>query len=46
MEIIITGWPARKEDLRHDLLPYFYIRDELATQDGIVFRRPRAIIPK
>ena len=25
--------------------PYFHIRDELATEDGIVFKWPRAVIP-
>lgn len=46
MKIILEGWPAKKENLQARLHPYFHIRDELATQDGIVFKGPRAIIPE
>ena len=45
INIIVKGWPAKKNDLHLNLHPYFHIRDELATQDGIVFTGPRAAIP-
>ena len=46
MKIIIEGWPAKKDGLHARVHPYFHIRDELATQDGIVFKGPRAVIPE
>ena len=46
MKIIIEGWPAKKDGLHARVHPYFHIRDQLATQDGIVFKGPRAVIPK
>ena len=45
MRIIVAGWPEKKDSLNASLHPYFHIRDELATQDGIVFKGPRAVIP-
>ena len=45
IKIIVEGWPAKKNDLHLKLHPYFHIRDELATQNGIVFKGPRAVIP-
>ena len=44
IKIIIEGRLAKKNDLHLKLYPYFHIRDELATQDGIVFKGPRAVI--
>ena len=46
MKIIIEGWPAKKDGLHARVHPYFHIRDELATQDGIVFKGHRAVIPE
>ena len=38
MMIIIEGWLAKKDGLHARIHSYFHIRDELATQDGIVFK--------
>eukprot|EP00112_Aurelia_sp_Birch-Aquarium-sp1_P017356 Seg4011.3 transcript_id=Seg4011.3/GoldUCD/mRNA.D3Y31 product="putative protein K02A2.6" protein_id=Seg4011.3/GoldUCD/D3Y31 len=46
MIIIIEGWPAKKDDLPAKVHPYFHIRDELATQDRIIFKGPRSVIPE
>ena len=40
IKIIVEGWHAKNNDLHLKLHPYFHIRDELATQDGIVFTGP------
>ena len=46
MRIIIEGWPAKKDGLHARVHPYCHIRDEFATQDGIVFKGHRAVIPE
>ena len=43
---IQSGWPASSKDLQPTISPYFHIRDELASQDGIIFRGDRIVIPK
>ena len=44
-ETIISGWPAKKQDVPDALHPYFCIRDELSAQDGVVFKGERCVIP-
>ena len=44
--VIINGWPATRQEVHTNILPYFHIRDELAAQNGIIFRGDRCIIPK
>ena len=44
--VIINGSPATRQELHTNILPYFHIRDELAAQNGIIFRGDRCIIPK
>ena len=44
--VIINGWPASRQDVHTNILPYFHIRDELAVQNGIIFRGDRCVIPK
>jgi len=41
-----SGWPAHKAELDPVLHPYFDVRDEINTVDGIVFKGQRIIIPK
>ena len=43
---IQSGWPKNPKGLNPTINPYFHIRDELATQDGLVFRGDRLVIPK
>ena len=43
--MILNGWPSQKESLPTELYHYFNIRDELAAQDGVIFKGPKPIIP-
>ena len=36
---IFNGWPANKQDVPDPVMPYWNIRDELSTYNGIVFKR-------
>ena len=36
--VILNGWPSQKEGLPTELYHYFNIRDELAAQDGVIFK--------
>ena len=44
-EIILNGWPERKDTLPRCIHP-FSISDELATQDDVIFKGQRAVVPK
>lgn len=44
--MIPNGWPSQKKSLPTELRNYFKVRDELATQDGIIFKGPKCVIPK
>ena len=43
--IIKTGWPETKEELPKSIRIYHTFRDELTTQDGIVFKGERIVVP-
>ena len=43
---IFNGWPANKQDVPDPVMPYWNIRDELSTYNGIVFKGERIIIPE
>ena len=45
-ETILQGWPESKEKIPQCIHPYFSVRDELATQDDVIFKGQRAIIPE
>ncbi|XP_021348084.1 uncharacterized protein K02A2.6-like [Mizuhopecten yessoensis] len=45
-EVILEGWPESKSKTPALAQPYFHVRDELAVQDGIIFRGERAVIPR
>ena len=44
-EMIQAGWPAHIQQVPTLLRPYWTYRDELATEDGIVMKAHRIIIP-
>ena len=44
-KVILDGWPDLKDNLPSKLHLYFSFRDELAVQDGIIFKGLRCIIP-
>jgi hypothetical protein len=46
MEIIVNGWPENMKELPCDLRPYWSFRDELAIEDGIIFKGQEVIIPQ
>lgn len=46
MDVILHGWPTKRDDVISLAKPYFDFQDELSVQDGILFRGERAIIPK
>ena len=45
-ETIITGWPDNKKSFNPLLMPYYAYADELAVQDGIIFKGERVVIPQ
>ena len=42
---IKTGWPETKAQVPMEIHPYYNIRDELSTNDGVVLKGQRCIIP-
>lgn len=44
--IIQSGWPKRDVNLPASVRQYFTFRDELAIEDGIVMKGPKAVIPQ
>ncbi|CAH8491041.1 unnamed protein product [Dicrocoelium dendriticum] len=45
-ETILKGWPDSKNKLPKELTPFFNFRDELVTQDGLIFKGNRILVPK
>ena len=43
---IVNGWPSQRKKLPPELHEYFKVKDELATQDGNIFKGPKCVIPK
>ena len=43
--VILNGWPNQRESLPAELHQYFNVRDELAAQDGVIFKGPKCVIP-
>ena len=44
-KVIIDGWPDEKNQVPEPAKPYFHIRDELSSQDGLLYRGERIVIP-
>ena len=44
--VILRGWPANSSSVPKEVSEYFNVRDELAVQDGIIFKGQRCVIPK
>ena len=44
--IILKGWPDSKVDVSSCLTSYYHIRDELSTENHIIYRGDRVVIPK
>ena len=45
METIIQGWPDSTKDLPTDVRVFWSFRDELAVEDGIIFKGKQVLIP-
>ncbi|KAF8569804.1 hypothetical protein P879_05598 [Paragonimus westermani] len=45
-EQIRNGWPDNARQVSEIIRPYFKVRDELTTENGLVFRGERLIIPR
>ena len=44
-KIIINGWPSQKSQLPKSLQPFWTYRDELTSQDGIIYKGQQVVIP-
>lgn len=44
-ELIMKGWPDSDKNLRDDIKQFHKFRDELAWQDGLIFRGRRIVVP-
>ena len=44
--VILRGWPENSSSVPKEDSEYFNVRDELAVQDGIIFKGQRCVIPK
>ena len=45
-EVIIHGWPEKKDDVPVQIAPYFSYRDELTVHNGLIMKGERIVIPK
>ena len=46
METIIQGWPDSIKGLPTDVLVLWSFHDELAVEDGIIFKGKQVLIPE
>ncbi|KAF8566448.1 hypothetical protein P879_11529 [Paragonimus westermani] len=46
MQQIREGWPDNTRSVEEIIRPYFKVRDELTTEDGLIFRGNRLVIPR
>ena len=46
METIIQGWPDSIKDLPTDVRVFWSIIDELAVEDGIIFKGKQVLLPE
>ena len=46
METIVHGWPDNIKALPVDVRPYWSFRDELAIEDGIIFKGQEVVVPE
>ena len=44
-EVILCGWPEERNKIPPAAMAYFHSRDELAVQNGLIFKGQRIIIP-
>lgn len=44
-ELILCGWPEEKSELSPDCQPYWNYRDEMVTEQGLIFKGWRILVP-
>ena len=44
-EIVYSGWPDNAKELPSDLRAYWYFRDELAVEAGVIFKGRQILVP-
>ena len=44
--MIKNGWPGSKKQLSDQLRPYYNVKEELLTRDGLVLRGEQIVIPR
>ena len=42
--MILEGWPETKGKISSLIKPYYGVRDELAVQNGLIFRGERVVV--
>ena len=45
-EVVVSGWPNRKEMLPEGLQKYWNFRDEITVLDGLLYKSQRIMVPK
>ena len=45
MTIIQTGWPDRPSQVPLGVRPFYHLRSELVTEQGLVFKGHRCVVP-
>ena len=46
VNIVHEGWPKTIKDCSHSTQSYWYFRDEITYEDGILYKGTRLIMPK
>ena len=44
-KVICDGWPEKRSDVPLETLPFWDVRDELSTYNGVIYRGERVVIP-
>lgn len=43
---VLSGWPENSKVVEPEVIPYYGFKDELTSEDGLVFKGDRVVIPK
>ena len=44
--VILHGWPESERNVPKELKPYFNVRDQLPTRDGVMYKGEKVVVPK
>ena len=44
--VILHGWPESENGVPEDLKPFFNVRGQLATRDGVIYKGEKVVVPK